>query len=98
MYIPAEIKLFNQTIKVIYKRDLMDKRGWFAYWDYNNNKIYLQQSTRKHKLTKEQIESSLVHEITHAFLDLTGNHKLSEDEVFVSSLSNLIHQFIMQIH
>lgn len=98
MFIPSEIKLFNQTIKVVYSRTLMDKQGAFAIWEYDKNRIVLQQSTRKRPLTKEQIESSLVHEVTHAFLDLTGNHKLSENEVFVSSLSNLIHQFIMQVH
>ena len=98
MYIPSQIKLFNQTIKVVYSRTLMDKQGAFALWEYNKNKITLQQSTRKNPLTKEQIESSLVHEITHSFLDLMGHSKLSEDEVFVSSLSNLIHQFIVQIH
>jgi len=98
MFIPANIKLFEQTIKVKYSRTLIDKKGAFAIWDYNTNIITIQQSTRKHPLTQEQIEGSLVHEVTHAFLDLTGNHKLSENEVLVSSLSNLIHQFIMQIH
>lgn len=98
MYIPKEIKLFNQTIKVMYSRTLMDKEGFFAKWEYNKNRIILQQSTRKHPLTNEQIESSLIHEATHAFLDLLGHNNLSEDEVFVSSLSNLIHQFIIQIH
>lgn len=98
MFIPANIKLFEQTIKVKYSRTLIDKKGAFAIWDYNTNTITIQQSTRNHPLTQEQIEGSLVHEVTHAFLDLTGNHKLSENEVLVSSLSNLIHQFIMQIH
>ena len=32
MYIPKEIKLFNQTIKVMYSRTLMDKDGFFAKW------------------------------------------------------------------
>ena len=98
MYIPSQIKLFNQTIKVVYSRTLMDRYGYFAMWEYRKNKITLQQSTRKHPLTKEQIESSLVHEVTHSFLDLLGHDKLSKDEVFVSSLSNLIHQFFLQIH
>lgn len=98
MYVPKEIKLFSQTIKVIYKRDLLDKEGFFAKWEYNKNKIYLQQSTRKHTLTEEQVHSSLVHEATHAFLNLMGHEQLSDDEVFVSSLSNLIYQFITQIH
>lgn len=98
MYVPSEIVLFGQTIKIIYKRDLIDKYQAFGFWDYNKNKIYIQQSTRKHKLTEEQIHQTLTHECTHAFLDLLGHSILSQDEVFVSSLSNLIHQYIKQIH
>lgn len=98
MYIPHEFKLFNQTIKVVYSRTLMDKEGFFAKWDYNKNKVILQQSTRKRPLTKEQIEGNLIHEATHAFLNMIGHDELSQDEVFVSSLSGLIHQFIMQVH
>lgn len=95
--IPNEIKLFNQTVKVILKSDLIDKHEAFGMWDYKTNKIYLQKSTRKYKLTNEQISSTLIHEICHAILDLMGESKLSENEKFISSLSNLIHQFIVQI-
>ncbi len=98
MYVPKEIKLFSQTIKIVFKRDLIKTKQAFALWDYNRNKIYLQQSTREHPLTEEQIHQSLTHEATHAFLNLLGHDKLSDDEVFVSSLSNLIYQFITQIH
>ncbi len=98
MFIPRSFKLFTQTIKVVYKRDLMDKEGLFGKWDLNRNTIYLQQSTRKRILTKEQVELTLVHEATHAFLDLAGYDKLSRDEKLVSGLSNMIHEFINQIH
>ncbi len=98
MYIPKEIKLFDYTIKIVYSRTLMEREGFFAKWEYNKNKITLQQSTRKHKLTKEQIEGNLSHEITHAMLNLLGYDKLSDDEILVSGLSNLIHQYIKQIH
>lgn len=95
MIIPASFKLYNQTIKVVYKRDLIDKKQAFGLWDYNKNLIQLQQSTRKHKLTKEQIESTFIHEVVHACLDLMGEHKISENEKFVSSFSNLLHQFLL---
>ena len=98
MIIPAKFKLFNQTIKVVYKRDLIDKQNAFGLWVYNRNTIYLQQSTRKHILTSEQIEQTFIHEATHACLDLMGEHKLSENEKFVSTFSNLIHQFIIEVN
>ena len=98
MYIPSQFKLFNQTIKVVYKRDLLDKHNCFGMWVYKRNTIYIQQSTKKHILTNEQIDQTLIHEFSHAALDLLGYSKLSEDEKLVSSLSNLIHQFVIQIH
>jgi hypothetical protein len=72
----------------------MEKKGAFGLWDYNKNTITLQQSTRKNSLTKEQIESTFIHEATHACLDHMGYHELSQDEKFVSGFSNLIYQFI----
>lgn len=98
MIIPATIKVFNQTIKIIFKRDLIDKEGAFGMWIYNKNTIWLQQSTKKCILTTEQISQTLIHELFHAVLDLAGEHKLSENEKFVSTISNLIHQFIEQIN
>ncbi len=97
MVIPAEFQLFNQTIKVKYSRTLIDKKGAFGTWDLSKNKIYLQQSTRKHPLTKEQINSCFLHEFTHAALDLMGEDELSSNEKFVCNFSNLIHQMIEQI-
>ncbi len=72
----------------------MTKHGVFGLWDFNKNKITLQQSTKQHILTKEQVESTFVHEAVHAMLDHMGYHELSADERFVSSYSNLIYQFI----
>lgn len=98
MIIPAKFKLFGSTIKVIYKRNLVEKQEAYGMWYPDKNIIYLQQSTRDHKLSKEQVEQTFIHEATHALLELMGHHKLSQDEIFVSTLSNLIHQFIVEIH
>lgn len=95
--IPKSFKLFNQTIKVIYKTNLLDKEHAFGVWAYNKNTIYLQKSTRKHKLTNEQIYQTVCHELIHACLDLLGYHKLSDDEKLVSGLSNLLDQFMQQL-
>jgi len=94
MVIPREFKLFNQTIKVKYSRTLLDKKQAYGLWEFSKNKITLQQSTRKYKLTTEQLDQTFLHEVTHACLDHLGYTELSEDEKFVNSFSNLIHQFI----
>lgn len=96
MIIPKTFKLFNQTIKVKLLKTLIDKEKAFGIWDYNKNIIYLQESTRKHKINKEQIESTFIHEAVHASLDLMGEHELSENEKFVHTFGNLLHQFIIE--
>ncbi len=96
MVIKSEYLIFGQTIKVTYSRTLIKRHNAFGLWDYNKNKIILQQSTREYPLTKEQIESTFVHEITHACLDLMGEQKLSSNEKFVHAFGNLMHQFIKQ--
>ena len=94
MVIPSEFKLFNQTIKVKYSRTLINRKEAFGVWDYNKNTITLQQSTREHVLSKNQIEQTFMHEAVHACLDLSGYSDLSNDEKFVHTFSNLIHQLI----
>lgn len=97
MIIPHSFKLYNQTIKVIYSRTLIDKQQAYGLWYLAKNKIYLQQSTKKYPLTTEQIEQTFLHEFIHAALDLSGELKLSSNEKFVCSISNLLHQFLGQI-
>ena len=97
MRIPKEFKLFNQTIKIVFKRNLIDTKHAFGLWDYNKSTIYLQPSTRKHILTKQQIENTLIHEALHAALNMMGETKLSDNEAFVHTLSSLIQQLIEQI-
>ena len=96
MVIKSEYLIFGQTIKVSYSRTLIKRHNAFGLWNYNTNKIVLQQSTRQYPLTKEQINSTLVHEMTHCFLDLMGEQELSSNEKLVHTLGNLIHQFIEQ--
>ena len=96
MIIPKTFQIFGQTIKIIFKRNLIDKQQAFGIWDYNKNTIYLQSSTRKHILTKEQIESTVIHEVIHACLEHIGETKLSENESFVTGFSNILHQFLKQ--
>jgi predicted xylose isomerase-like sugar epimerase len=95
--IPKEILLFNQRIKIIKSRTLLQKKGLFGDCQFNKNKIYIQVSTRKHQISKEQIKQTLTHEVFHMILYHTGYHHLMNNEPFVSNVSNLIHQYIEQL-
>ncbi len=97
MIIPARFKLFNQTIKVIYKRNLIDTKEAIGICDFNKNTIYLQQSTRQHILTKEQIHQCFFHELFHMVLYLLSYKELSEDEALMDRLGMAMHQIIEQI-
>lgn len=97
MIIPARFKIFNQTIKVIYKRDLQDKHDAVGMWVHAKNTIYLQQSTRKYIYSKEQIEQAFLHEVVHCILTLLSYHNLSRNEALVDRLGMVLHQIIEQI-
>jgi len=91
--IPKSLKIAGQTIKVIFKKDLkLSGESVFGVWDYNKNKIYLQASTRKEPITQEQIESTYIHELVHACLEILGEEALSKKETFVTGFANLLHQ------
>ncbi len=97
MIIPARFKIFNQTIKVVYKRNLLDAKGFVGEWDGSRNTIYLQQSTRKYPRTKEQIEQTFFHELFHCILATLSYENLSEDEPLVDRLGMAMHQIFEQI-
>lgn len=96
MIIPASFKLFGNTIKVKYKRNLLDIQQAFGVCDYIKHTIYIQQSTRENPLTKDQIEQTFIHESCHMLLFLMGEQKLADNEKFICSFSNLLHQFIKE--
>lgn len=97
MFIPARLKIFNQTIKVIYKRNLIETEDAVGLWVQARNTIYLQQSTRKHKFTKEQIDQAFLHEVVHCMLTLLSYHNLSKNEPLVDRLGMVLHQIVEQI-
>jgi hypothetical protein len=96
MLLPKEITLFNQKIKIIKSRTLLSRTGMFGECDFNKHKIYIQQSTRKHKITEEQLSLTLDHEVLHMILYLSGYDKLMYDEIFINTVSGLLNQYINQ--
>lgn len=90
--IPKEFSILGQLIKVKYRRKLLPL--CFGVWNPVNNTIALQQSTREHKLPKEVVEQTFIHELTHAILDTLSYHDLSSDEKFVDRFSQALYQII----
>ena len=98
MKIPKEIQIIGQTIKTKLKKDLgKDYEDSFGTWDQNTSTVDLRKSTKKDPIAKEVMEQTYIHELTHASLELMGEPKLSLNEKFVTSLSQIIYQIIKQV-
>lgn len=87
--LPKSFKIFNHTIKVEYRDDLIDKLSAYGLWVERDLTIYVDTTT-----PKTLIQHTLYHEIMHAMLDLTGHSELSQDERFVDCLGDCLSQVV----
>ena len=88
MKIPASIPLLGHriTVSIIPTEEWKHGDDCVGIWDPNNHRIEL---LREYDGTK--LEQAFFHELFHAALHMM-NHKLAVNEVFVDTLSALIHQ------
>jgi len=85
------IKIGSKDYEIIYKERVEDWEGnqTWGLVDYEKCEISIDNSIC------EQLQFTiLIHEITHAVLDEMGS-LLSEDDQFVSALSNMLSQIII---
>lgn len=92
MKIPKSFKLMGRTIKVRYEKKLRYRKDWAGSAIYRENKITVQSSSREFPLSKDDIEQSFLHELTHWILYMAQKDKLNHDEDFVELFSSLLHQ------
>lgn len=82
-------KILGKTVKIVYSKDLEDKRDCLGLWEDDKCRITIQQD-----LPQGQKEHTLWHEITHCILDSMGEEKLSKNEKFVDLFGGLLHQVV----
>jgi hypothetical protein len=61
---------------------------------FPEGKIYLANEYNGYVCSRDYMETSFFHELTHGILDYMGKHELSNDEEFVEGFANMLHQYM----
>lgn len=88
--IPKSFKIFGQTIRVRFDKDLIENEEIYGLSCFETNEITLQ--TPGSNLTQTQVEVTFLHEMIHMILSNASFDKESKNERLVDTLANLIHQ------
>lgn len=91
MDIPNEIDLMGQTIKIVYDDQLVFNHDVSGQALYRQNIIKIQPSSDAFPRTRDQIETTYLHEIIHWILHIMQEEK-DDDEKFVQTFALLLHQ------
>ena len=94
MKIPKSVIFAGRNVKIEKVSNLNEERRINGQVDFD--KLIILLATDK-SLPIETTEQSLCHEATHYILDLMGERRLSENEKFVCTFSELMYQFIKQV-
>lgn len=86
-------KLLSMSFKVVYKDRVEDEQGYWRFGQitYDANEALIEISTMSEdgrKLSKDEIENTLRHEIFHFILDTLYFRDLSANESLVEWLAN----------
>lgn len=86
-------KLLSMNLKVVYKDKVEDEDGcWnFGHVSYDGNNATIEISTTSRegrKLTKEELDNTLRHELFHFILETLYYRDLSANETLVEYLAN----------
>jgi len=93
MKIPKEIYLHGQTIKIVYRKDILHEDDSVGLAVYRKNEIQLLDIKAEglgRKQTKQ--EEWFCHELVHFILDQMEEKDLCGNEKFVGLFGNLLHQ------
>lgn len=88
----SEFKIFDKVINVEYVNNI-DDTGLGRSYSFLN-KIKIAEKWNGELIPDSAKEQTLIHESVHIILDELGYSDLSNDEKFVQSFSNALHQLI----
>lgn len=91
--IPTQLQLGGQTIKIVIDNDIIIDDNLGLSHDCKNL-ITIANKYKSDPLSFESIEQTIWHEIFHLILNKLGYDEQSDNEIFVQSVSLLIHQAI----
>jgi hypothetical protein len=89
-----KISICGVNFKVVKCRSLKSAAGEWLYGrvDYPDLTIRIAETSGTDKIKPAMQRQTLWHEVLHAVLEMSGDRKLSDDEAFVTRVSNLLHQ------
>lgn len=91
-------KLYNQTVRVKYKKKVLDVNGTPILGDCDTTSCLIVVSTHSPEtgtpLDEEALFHSVCHEMGHYFVLLSGRPDLYKDEKFVDWFGGLLAQFL----
>jgi hypothetical protein len=90
----TQYTVFGQVIKILPKKKLY-KKGCIGLWKPNQNIIYYQETLPEYKMSVDNIDQTICHEVIHSWLDKIGYENLSEDEKLVDLLGSCLNEFII---
>jgi hypothetical protein len=96
MKIPEKLQIAGRTFKVIFDNKPLLKPNLSGQIQYNQCKIILRKSDEYGIYARDQQEQIFLHEIVHGILNAM-DHQANDDEGFVESFSQYLHQIIKQL-
>jgi hypothetical protein len=91
---PDSVSICGVDFKVVKHRNLKGSSGEWLYGkvDFPTMTIRIAETDGTDKIKPTMQRQTLWHEVLHAVLEMSGDRKMSEDEAFVTRVSNLLHQ------
>ncbi len=87
----GKITLFGTDYQVIFDKNLYQNKGVYGRFIPNELKIELQDFQDHREVITEQ---SFLHEVMHLVLRSVGEWELSDNEKFVETISQAVHQIL----
>lgn len=88
--IPKTFQLFGSDWKVKYNNDRLVDLGFQGLCEYPQSLITLYKSSN---IPIDELNSTFLHELTHAILEAMNRDDLTSDENFVEIFSKLLYQY-----
>ena len=95
MKIPKSFQIFGHTISVAWQPTLLSDQSFVGQARHRTNEILLQPVVEGVKFPRTCIEQNYLHEVVHTILEKLQRQELSDDEVFVDTLAQALHQIMI---
>lgn len=97
MKVPDKIQILGSEIKTVYEERLLEELSLTGQTNPTFNEIRLRKTVDSREVGDDKKFETWFHEVLHTTLSKIGYDGLSDDETFVTGLSNVLVQIIRQL-